>query len=344
MCLEVYSPTQPVQIPYELERIRFLSPWAIHSRHTLLVRNAGYEPIHRLLALYPRAMVRPELVRTEGGREVWVPSYLPNHAAADTTDRLPELAPFVGRLGGESLYTARIADPNNPVGHLAGIAGYWYPGNIRLGPVRGLTTRCYLLLHSHSYTAWAVTFARPIEPGTAQWVCLELQVNGAGSGIPRTALGPVVFHELASPIDVRRTLSEAVQTSLRDLHTAPADIRRDYVAEHTAAYRRIQLELGLCYERQVDIQYYELCVQTGDPKDLFLLNSGCQGDIRPRSGSPRIGRDPQLDAEFLDEPVYEWKSGSIIEPAHPWRNSGFSVRLTLGYRPPRRRPARKRNA
>ena len=49
------------------------------------------------------------------------------------------------------------------------------------------------------------------------------------------------------------------------------------------------LAFGLLHERRVDIQYYELNIQPGNPKKQFLRNLHIQGDIRMRSRSPRHG-------------------------------------------------------
>ncbi|MGF1582561.1 MAG: hypothetical protein ACFCD0_24825 [Gemmataceae bacterium] len=91
-------------------------------------------------------------------------------------------------------------------------------------------------------------------------------------------------------------------------------------------------QFRLLDERRVDIQYYQLTVYPGDPTKQVLLVYSTQGDIRIDPESPRVGSHPDQDAEFLGQPAYTWLSGSILEPTHPWRNSGFSIRLTLSVR------------
>jgi hypothetical protein len=332
MCLEVYAPKRDVQIPFEHERVRFESPTRLLTRYTFLVRNPGYEPIDKLLAIYPRPLFRPKIVARRDESTTGVLEYLPEHSLTDVTYILSESQDFVADEKNPNELTAELPDPNNPICLLNGLNGLWYPGNGRFSAVQGLSTRCYLLLQNHLYSSWEVHLSRPIEPGTAQWFCWEIGVDEVGCTLPDTVLGPAVFHELTSPIDVHRTFREAIQAAIRDLltnkvETPTATIRR----AQEVALREILFHLALLEERRVDIQYYELSLLTGDPKEMFLLNATELGDIRPRSGSPRVGMDDVLDADFIGQPIYEWKSGSIIEPAHPWRDSGFSLRLTMVY-------------
>lgn len=325
MCLEIYSPFQPVQIPYENERIRFLSPSSMSSRYTLLVRNAGFEDLSELNALYPRALIQlvlaPDGTQTQFVRRK-------NHGWADVTDRLPAFAPFsIGQPNPGDTIAVRMADPNNPIGFLPNISGTWHPGGT-LDVMPNLPDREKLILQSHEFTPLIIKLAAPIQPGEAQWLCLEVIVDQVGCPID-TFFARVVFHELTSPIDVRRTIGESLHTAVRDTYTNPQAQPDNLLVAHRMAYRGLISKLGLNRDRQVDIQYYELSVQTGDPLQQYLFGITRLGDIRPRPGSPRIGIDPQRDREFLNEPIYEWKSGSIIEPAHPWRNTGFSIRLNL---------------
>jgi hypothetical protein len=179
----------------------------------------------------------------------------------------------------------------------------------------------------------------PIAPGDAHWLQLELEVPDAGELLPDSIYGPIVFHEVASPIDVRRTFVENIQNALRDVFEQRQNTPAHYpdyqgfitrLDNHDRVLGEIVRTFGLALERRVDIQYYELTVETGDPKQQFLQYIFPQGDIRMRSGSPRLGAHEELDLGRIGEPVYEWKSGSILEPAHPWKNTGFSLRLGLG--------------
>jgi hypothetical protein len=55
-------------------------------------------------------------------------------------------------------------------------------------------------------------------------------------------------------------------------------------------------------------------------------------DIRMRSGSPRMTQNASSAPTDDDELVYEWKSGSILEPDHAWSDSGFILHLNMAYR------------
>jgi hypothetical protein len=320
MCIEVYSTEQPIQIPFEHETIRFLTPQSFRGRYTVLVRNSGYKAIDRLYLIYPRPLFY--LKKTpEGAYEVSL------KGLTDITHRLPDLGEFFSRPTDQRI-SAHLPDPNNPVCDLPGLEGYWDPGNVSWLPAAGLTARCLLLLNEHHFTAWTARLQTPIAPGDAHWFCWEITVDGQGDLVEKSIYGPIIFHEIASPIDVRRTLVEALQTDLRDIHLYGPD---DLGIEHETAIRRILLAFGLLQERRVDIQYYELNVQPGDPKNQFPINCESHGDIRMRSGSPRVADHMTWDIDCLGEPVYEFKSGSIIEPAHPWKNSGFNIRLILGF-------------
>jgi hypothetical protein len=332
MCLEIYSTEQPIQIPFAHETIRFLNPRSFRIRYIVLVRNAGYREIASLTVILPRPIYHLADGGQAGSLEVSLRGF------EDATWRLPELGLFFDQPANNRL-RGHLADPNNPVCDLPGLEGYWNPSNATMSPPHGLTRRCFLLLHEHRFTAWTVRLGQPIAPGDAHWCCWEVTVSDEGDVLEDTLHGPLVFHELSSPIDVRRTLSETLQSALRDVYQHGPESPN---SEHEVAYRRILFALGLHANRQVDVQYYELTVQPGDPRQRVLLAYTQQGDLRLRSGSPRVGRNVTWDSEFLDEPVYEWKSGSILEPAHPWQNLGFSLRLTLAWRkPPRPRRARK---
>jgi hypothetical protein len=333
MCLEVYSTEQPVQIPFAHETVRFLSLRSFRIRYIVLVRNVGYKGIDLLSVIFPRPIYRFVEEMREGS-----PAFAVNVAGVvNATQRLPELGYFFGRPINNRL-RARLADPNNPVCDLPWLEGAWNPDNATMIPPQGLTRRCFLILDAHRFTAWNVGLAQLIAPGDAHWFCWEVTVENEGDALADTLQGPMVFHELSSPIDVRQTIVETLHGALRDIHEYGPEPGAN--SEQEVAIRRILLALGLYKERQVDIQYYELSVQPGDPRTQWLTSHVHQGDIRLRSSSPRVGRHQVWDSEFLDEPIYEWKSGSILEPAHPWRNLGFSVRLTLcgkKARPPRRR-------
>jgi hypothetical protein len=297
----------------------------------MLVRNAGYRPIEKLTAIYPRPIydfVKGTASKTDIRLE----------RLEDITDQLPRLLAIFAESRGGRL-EAQLPDPNNPVCNMAGLSGQWNVNNVRWDFPEACGLRCALLLKENRFTIWNARLHKPITAGDAHWLCWQITLRGEGDDAPHPTLhGPIVFHEIASPIDVRRTATEFLQTSLRDIDLELAReeldaLHRNHHLAHKQAIGNILVQFGLHKERRVDIQYYELTVQTGDPRCQWLKHYYAQGDIRMRSGSPRFGRDVQLDAEFLNEPVYEWKSGSLLEPAHPWKNSGFTIRMELGYDP-----------
>lgn len=65
----------------------------------------------------------------------------------------------------------------------------------------------------------------------------------------------------------------------------------------------------------------ELNVSAGSHRVLVL---GLKGDLRMQSGSPDIANG---------EPVFSWKSGSLLDPKHYWPELGFMLRLVLCYDP-----------
>ncbi|GEM_PF-6616357 len=338
MCLEVYSDDQPIQIPFGHETFRFLGPTSFRVRYAMLVRNPGYRAIDKLTAIYPRPIYD---FMSGAGKSIDIRL----ERLEDITDQLPVLLGFFDDNGGGRL-RAQLPDPNNPVCNMPGLSGQWHANNVRWDFPEACGLRCANLLDVNRFTIWNAKLHQPIAPGESHWFCWQITVRDEGDNAPHSTIrGPVVFHEIASPIDVRRTVVEFLQTSLRDIDLEltrkdlePA-LRHQHVADKQAV-TNILIHFGLHKERRVDIQYYELTVQTGDPQCHWLHHYTAQGDIRMRSGSPRFGRDVRLDAEFLNEPVYEWKTGSLLEPAHPWKNSGFAIRMELGYDPERTKPLR----
>lgn len=339
MCVEIYSLDQPIQIPYEHENIRFLSPTSFRATYTLLVRNAGFRPIDALLALYPRLLYHLTL---STGKARSRPR-LRIDGFENTTESLLSHHPEMVRRPDGRLELA-LPDPNNPVCQLPALVGRWDHDNVQAQipeVVLANARRAFWAFEQHRFSVWALQLTEGIAPGDAHWFQCEIEVEGAGEPLEDTLYGPVIFHELASPIDVRRTVAENLQNALRDVWQQRATIppsEADYheqiatLGHQERALTALVSAFGLAQERRVDIQYYELTLETGDPREQFLVYAFTQGDIRMRSGSPRLGRHPELDRGRIGEPVYEWKSGSILEPAHPWRNTGFSLRIGLGCR------------
>jgi hypothetical protein len=93
---------------------------------------------------------------------------------------------------------------------------------------------------------------------------------------------------------------------------------------------RLLNALGLRLERRVDIQYYELAIWPGKPTERVIVSWQMDRDLRMRSGSPRLGTDP-YGREPRGEPIYEWKSGTLLMPDHAWKDEGFILHLTLAH-------------
>jgi hypothetical protein len=333
----VYSTDQPIQIPYAHENFRFLSPRAFRARYALLVRNAGFRPISVLCVLSPRVLYHYERLQVGTRRRAG----LQFHGFQNVTDQLPLDHPQARPVGNNRL-EMELADPNNPSCRFPVLSGLWDHGNLNAAIPSEVLSHPRLscsVFQRHQFSAWHVRFAAPIEPGEAHWLQWELEVLGVGEPLEEGLYGPVVFHEIASPIDVRRRVVEKLRNALQDVFRArdslPASSpdyqqRSDRLSLHETVLNDLVRVFGLSQERRVDLQYYELTIETGDPRKQFLLSIIPQGDIYLRPGSPRIGHHEELDRGRIGEPVYEWQAGSILEPAHPWKNTGFSLRLGLG--------------
>ena len=79
----------------------------------------------------------------------------------------------------------------------------------------------------------------------------------------------------------------------------------------------------------MDIQYYELAIWPGPASRRKIVSWHMERDLRMRSDSPRLGEDPSREPK--DEPIFEWKSGSLLMPDHSWKDEGFILHLTMVY-------------
>jgi hypothetical protein len=350
MCFEVYA-EQPVQIPYAHETIRFLGPRSFVVCYALLIRNAGYLPIRKLSLLYPRPVMQ----------------YLP--PSSDASDQLGRLVLMRFRditdelsgfekisINGNPGLRLVLADPNNPLCDLTGLTGLWFPGNWAPRVPKAVYDRgrvCHGLFSENRFAAWHLELKNEINAGEAHWYYWEITINDAGQPLPHAFFSPVVFHEIISPINVRRTVVENLQEAIKihrlnakKANSAGNETGVKWAELNEAAALAILEGFRLSHERMVDIQYYELTIETGDPGRLFMLQCLPYGDIRFRSEHPRVNAAVQPGAELSTsvpiptgsdecglEPAYDFKSGSILEPAHPWKNTGFSVRMVLACSP-----------
>lgn len=301
MCLEVYHPELPLIIPYENEIIRFSSLESFSGVYKLLIRNTGNLPLDYFNVLYPRRLY----VETDSG--TWL-----MRGVSDITEQLPSLLRD-SSLRGDRL-TLLQPDPNRPQFDRPPLEGSFLPKDSRILVPGDLYTQGLMLLREIDAGFFQVRLTTPIEPLDARWFCFRIKIPQAGL-VTDTPIGRVAIHQLASPVDVRHTVEEKLETGLRRAEQAGAAA---WVGNLT---RQVMQTLGVTRERRSEIEYYELVVNPGPPADRFLLSCDVERDLRMRSNSPR---------PFGDELLYEWKSGSILRPdGYPWKNEGFILHLKL---------------
>jgi hypothetical protein len=172
-----------------------------------------------------------------------------------------------------------------------------------------------IVLREIDCTFFQVRLHTPLEPLDSRW--FAFQINAAEVGVvEQTPLGPIAIHQLASPIDVRHTVQEKLETGLRRAESTGAPT---WV---TSLSRNIIEILGVTTERRCEIEYYELVVNAGPPSERFLISWEVERDLRMRSNNPRRNDSGDL--------LYEWKSGTILRPdGYPWKNAGFILHLKL---------------
>lgn len=318
MCIEIYSPNSPIRIPYVHELLRFIGPREFEVRYCFLLSNLGAQPLNRLCCLYPRSLFD-------------VPSPLPLTIAnllgdrlLDVTDRLPTfLDGFESPAPGTGVYLQ--PDPNEPYRNRPPLEGAWLPGQTQWGVPRdrqGTIQADHIsALRRGQLTAWLTIVDPPIPTNGSRWFAWRVHVNGQGVAIPRTVLRrPLVLHEVASPIDVRRTFIHHFESALRAAQDDPQ--APDWEQK---LYQDVLRLYGLRSPRNVDTEYYELVVEPGDPSKRLIVSWQMDRDLRMRTDSPRLEKPP--DGRL----VYEWKSGSMLRPRHPWTNKGFVLQLLLAH-------------
>lgn len=340
MCLELYAIDQPVQLVYEEERIRFETPFSATVEITVLVRNTGYRDITQLHVIYPSYLFRVDTEPASRQLRVTVPKF------SDISGTIPDHFPTRQRQDprDQSVWlSVWLPDPNYPLATLL-MEGYWNPNpdNLEVQFPKVFTEalqRTLFYCEKLRFAPFVLKLRnRPIRPQEAHWYRFRFRVDDLGTPVGPTLLGHLVFHEVIAPIDVRRTMLESTQNVLRHAReSADSDDRAD---ERILA--GILDSTGLLGERRVDMQYFQLTLEPGDPMERLLVNSVQQGDLRMQPDSPGINLNEWSDGGGaasarrsrtpVHEPVYQWKSGSSLDPSHPWKNSGFSLRFGLIYR------------
>lgn len=332
MCIELYSLNQQIQIPFEQEIVHFHSPFEFVGTYTMLIRNSGYDDIDELVCLFPRLISSGCYNNVSKKLKFDLKECLGN-----TTSKETILKSFGERFEIQPNHnepdeiTVVIPDPNNPASTLPGITGYCYPANAKIflpEQLRGQTTRALKIAEECRVTLWGLKLKKPIKKDTAHWYQFTITINlspNETNFLHDSLIGPCIYYEFASPIDVRRTVAEQILVSKQILKRLDAP-------QGVSACDALVEGFGLDKKRMVDIQYYELNINTGDPSDQMMINCLSQGDIRFRSASPKIVTyDDKAKGTKYQMPVFEWKSGTILEPPHPWKDTGFSIRLCLNF-------------
>jgi hypothetical protein len=331
MCVEVYHPGVPLEIPFAHEVIRFTSAVEWEVKYCFLARNLSHRPIEHLYALYPRSLFNePQPFPRPVGE------LLPD--LEDITDRLPRAITGFDNPPDWSDYTLRVddlPDPNRPEVNRAPLTGTFRPGTSELAlPPRFGPAQIYVLRLAN-LTAWRVRFEPKLGAYEARWFWWRIRLKDLGIRLPpqgsadpalprsTTPLGcPLVLHEVASPLDVRRRFIELLESGLRD-----AELEGDEDGQTT--YGEAIRGLGLRRERQVDIQYYQLTVLPGKPEDRLIVSWQMDRDLRMLQQCPRVGKE---EPDPVGELIYEWRTGSLLKPDHAWKDQGFALHLLLAYR------------
>lgn len=304
MCLEVFHPELPIIIPYESEIIEFDGGQTATDTFSFLVRNTAHIPIRSLNVVFSRGLYE----RTHAGE--WRIA-----GVRDITHTLPT---SIGELQGpnDGTLTLKLDDRHPSQHEQATLEGSWLPGDSTFS-VTGPTRAHLCLLQKLNYTFFQVELGTLLHPQEGRWFCWQVDLRDIGVTVP-SKLGVLVLHQIASPLDVRRTLSEQVQAASRlsQMFGPP------WLEEVTQTLREV---LGIATERCVDVQYHELVVRPGDSKKCVLLAWTSERDLQMRSPSPRLGSDPQR--EPVGELLYEWKSGSLLD--RPQNGKGFILHFTL---------------
>lgn len=315
MCLEVYAAQQPVVLPFAHEVVSFLSPTTFVGQYTVLVKNAGSAPLSEVGLLYPRPLLELDEngVPFLAGTSDLSPSV---HAeAASGADPSKTLE--------EDQFVWRVANPNRPQNDLF-LRGKLDPSNTSFSLPSGFEPKQVALLEELGVSAWTIQFNEPIAPNDAHWLSLAIKVDKVGRKIPRSISGPLVFHQFASPLAVRQTIEESFLTGKETVFGPDGN---SSPAEHVDAFEFLLDAFSLRKPRQVQIEYYQLTVQPGDPMKQEMTELLCEGELWMRSDSP-FPREVIDDGESWTEPVFQWKSGSMLDQ---FNGNGGTMDFTLRF-------------
>ena len=340
VCLEIYSQDQKVEILFEHEDIRFSSPVSYTSQYAVLLRNGGDGPLDVLSMLYPRRLfsdLEGGKVRLRGVSEI-TEELLPANASLNEDGEVVVAAEGESDEPVDRVFFSDtrqlkwlVTNPNSPDKEIPGLTGKFgvEKVNLQSGGTRlcsgvlelpkAFSDRHVITLNMHKYSAWLFRLNKPLPAGEAQWFAWEINVESTGRPLFDTLSGPVVFHQFVSPSYVHRTLQECFSAAIED-----CDVYSDEIQD-IETYRSLLEMFDLNSERRVDSHYFELTIEPGPPNSRFVQSWNVEGDLRMLSPSPRV----RTSSDSIEEPVYEWKSGSMLEPKHEWTDHGFVLRLTL---------------
>lgn len=334
MCIEIYSRDHAIQIPFAQELIRFHSATSFDGEYTMLVRNSSGAPISQLLALYPRPLLKttgdiPQLTNV-------------SNIASSLIDRgAPPKNPdeFRSCEWKDDKLTMWIPNPNSPDRFIPDLSGRLTRNDFKFGVPRGFDNVHVQLLNNlnDGFSAWTLNLTRPLGQNEALWISLIIRVQKAGRRLPSGIFAPSVFHTLASPQSVRTTLYESFQARESTAFGKGAD------PAFMKFYESFLDAFGLRDpERKVNVGYYELSVSPGPPTKRELLNWNHEGHLWMRSTSPKVVMKKikypgEHQTESSYEPVFEWKSGTMLDqfceavpdPSLAFPSMDFRLRFTI---------------
>jgi hypothetical protein len=349
VCLEIYCPNQKIEIPFEDERIEFVTPLSITGTYTILVRNSGDKPIDRLCWLYPRKLLPdPEGIEPTGSIEVE-----PAGSIEDVTGELPQILKYRSEVSDGELKLF-VPDPNEPEKDLDNIVGKWDSSQTlhelvlptltdsewdgvrdpkmdydERNDQRVFNGRDMALMNSLGYTLLFLRLNSPLAAGDSQWFSWRIKTVRVGENVPSSVAGPHVFHSFASPVYVHRAVKESYLSALEDF-----SIDDEYHTLHLPHFQKIVEVFQLRSNRLVNLRFHLLTIEPGDPDVRSLTFWHPTGDLRMLSGSPEVVVTNSSAGVECEAPVFVWKSGSILEPHNHQNETGFMLRIVVHYLSP----------
>lgn len=318
MCIEVYSPTTPVVIPFESEVLRFSGPREICASYCFLLRNEGQAPLNELVVLYPRPLFLDPRTNDVVLR-----------APLDLSLNLPEShSRFESREPGQLALT--LPDPADPANDREALVGAYNPNpdsqELHWAIPGSDDRKLARALAAFGLSAWKLTLRTGIPPKSSRWFWWGLDTVACGTPLPATPFAcGVVLHKIISPRTVHRLFRQQFSAACRAA-------LNDEDLQEMQVYLAIQEYLGLSRPRQVNIEQYELTIQPGKPSEQIVLSWNCEGKLESQLESPRLGFDHEYDPE--GEVIFDWRSGSILsrDGCETDKNWEFTLSLVLAHR------------